>query len=82
MRRFNRAVLVSGALILMSAIGLSSAEDAVKKQIPVEDSTFQCMSEMTAVRHFYVDNLLGNLEGTVAVANSTTGGVYPPGSVL
>jgi hypothetical protein len=36
---------------------------------------------MTSVRHFYVDNLLGNVEATVAVA--TVGkGDYPEGSVL
>jgi hypothetical protein len=37
---------------------------------------------MTPVRQFYVDNLQGNLEGTLAAANSTTGAVYPPGSVI
>jgi hypothetical protein len=36
---------------------------------------------MTPVRHFYVDNLLGNLEGTVAVAKAGMGD-YPEGSVL
>jgi hypothetical protein len=40
------------------------------------------MTEMTHIGHFYVDNLVGNLEGTVQVAESTTGGVYPLGSVL
>ena len=37
---------------------------------------------MTPVRGFFVDNLAGNLEGTLAVAKSPTGGVYPPGSVV
>ena len=37
---------------------------------------------MTPVRGFYVDNLNGDLKGTVAVANSANGGVYPPGSVV
>jgi hypothetical protein len=36
---------------------------------------------MTHVRHFYVDNLAGNLEGTVKVAQ-TGMGAYPVGSVL
>jgi hypothetical protein len=31
---------------------------------------------MTHVRQFYVDNLLGNLDATLAVANSATGGKY------
>jgi hypothetical protein len=82
MRRLDLAVLVSGALLLMGAAGPAGADDAVKKEIPVNDSTFRCVSEMTKVRHFFVDNLLGDLKGTVAVASSTTGGAYPPGSVL
>jgi len=37
---------------------------------------------MTPVRQFYVDNLRGDLAATVAAANSPTGAVYPPGSVI
>jgi hypothetical protein len=37
---------------------------------------------MTHVRQFYVDNLLGNLERALAVANSATGGTYPAGTVI
>lgn len=51
-------------------------------QIPVTASTFTCIRDMTKVRGFYVDNLKGDLEATLAVANSATGGVYPPGSVV
>jgi hypothetical protein len=41
------------------------------------------MTEMTHIGHFYVDNLVGNLKGTIQMAESTmTGGVYPVGSVL
>jgi hypothetical protein len=36
---------------------------------------------MTPVRQFYVDNLRGDLQGTLAAANAPTGAVYPPGSV-
>jgi hypothetical protein len=50
--------------------------------VTVNDETFSCIRDMTGVRGFYVDNLLGDLEATVAVANSPTGGVYPPGSVV
>jgi hypothetical protein len=48
----------------------------------ISEKSFRCMTEMTHIGHFYVDNLLGNLDGTVRVAESTTGGVYPVGSVL
>ena len=37
--------------------------------------------DITPVRHFYVDNLLGNVAGTVAVATADKGD-YPEGSVL
>jgi hypothetical protein len=37
---------------------------------------------MTPVRHFYVDNLLGNKEGTLAAANAPKGAMYPAGSVV
>ncbi len=50
--------------------------------VEVSDDTFDCIREMTPVRGFYVDNLSGNLEGTLAVANAADGGVYPPGSVV
>ena len=52
------------------------------REVPIAADTFRCLSEMTPVRHFFVDNLLGNLKGTLAVANSQDGGVYPPGSVV
>jgi hypothetical protein len=34
---------------------------------------------MTPVRRFYVDNLQGKLEETLAAANAAKGAVYPPG---
>jgi hypothetical protein len=51
-------------------------------KVHVDDRSFRCMTEMTPVRQFYVDNLLGNLNATLAVAKSETGGTYPPGSVV
>src|SRR5271165_3370810 len=48
----------------------------------ISEKSFRCMTQMTHIGHFYVDNLAGNLKGTVRVAESTTGGVYPVGSVL
>jgi hypothetical protein len=50
--------------------------------IHVDEKSFKCVREMTPVRGFFVDNIAGNLDGTLAVAKSTTGGVYPPGSVV
>jgi hypothetical protein len=53
--------------------------------IPSENITaasFGCISDLTPVDRFFVGNLNGNLEATVAVAKSKTGGVYPAGSVV
>jgi len=55
---------------------------AVLPELTIDADSFLCLREMTAVRHFYVDNLLGDLDATVAVAESTDGGVYPSGSVV
>jgi hypothetical protein len=57
-------------------------KDKPEDKVHVDDRSFRCMTEMTPVRHFYVDNLLGNLDATLAVAKSETGGAYPPGSVV
>lgn len=48
----------------------------------IEADAFSCLENMTKVRHFFVDNLLGDLDATLAVAESTDGGIYPPGSVV
>lgn len=50
--------------------------------LTIDADDFKCLGEMTAIRHFYVDNLLGDLEATIAVAESTDGGNYPPGSIV
>ena len=50
--------------------------------INVDEKSFICMRDMTPVRHFYVDNLLGDIEGTLAAANAPDGAIYPEGSVV
>ncbi len=50
--------------------------------IEVSDADFGCVNDMTRVRHFFVDNLLGDLEGTLKIAQSPSGGTYPAGSVV
>ena len=56
--------------------------DAEVTQLAIDAGSFVCVEKMTKIRHFFVDNLLGDLEATVAVAESTEGGIYPPGSVV
>jgi len=67
----------TGAAVLLLAPGV-----ALPHPFTVTDKSFRCISEMTHVRHFYVDNFAGNLKGTVKVAQSSTGADYPFGSVL
>lgn len=78
--------VVSTSLVLLATMCLivataQAADNASEPKIKVDDNSFKCITDMTPVRHFYVDNLLGNVEGTVAVANAGKGD-YPEGSVL
>ncbi len=86
MGAWNRLPLYLWLILLLGASGSApggetAAGESAAKAIAVGDDTFHCLAEMTKVRHFFVDNLLGDLEATVAVANAGTG-VYPPGTVL
>jgi len=70
------------SLICMS-VGLTlSAQAAGSKPIAVTDKSFACISKLKPVRGFFVGNLKGNLAGTLKVARSADGGVYPAGSVV
>jgi hypothetical protein len=74
-----------GAAAIALSLGLvvvSQVADAATELVKVDDSSFRCIRQMSPVRHFYVDNLLGNLEGTVAAANAPNGAIYPAGSVV
>jgi len=67
--------------LLFSALMTAAlSQSAVATEVTNE--TFRCLNDMTPVRHFYVDNLLGNIAETVAVANSANGGTYPEGAVV
>jgi hypothetical protein len=77
-KTFTRTLLAGAALLLA---GQAMTADN-SKQIEVSDDSFNCLTAMTQVGEYFVDNLLGNLEATVAVAESATGGTFPPGSVV
>ena len=75
--------LVLSALLLPTALpGVLTAAEAPSAALAVDAQSFRCIREMTPVRHFYVDNVLGNLPATLAAANAPGGAVYPPGSVI
>jgi len=79
-RRATFVTATTLAISLSLSVSIRTGE-AVDAKI-IDATSFHCITSMTPVRHFYVDNLLGDLAATVAVANSATGGVYPPGSVI
>ena len=70
-----------GAAVLLAGSAWAGPTDPPQKLL-ISEKSFRCMTEMTHIGHFYVDNLLRNLKGTVQVAESPTGGVYPEGTVL
>jgi len=68
--------------LTMTALALFMTPLATAQDSAITADTFTCLSDMTKVRHFYVDNLKGELDATIAVAESTIGGTYPEGSVV
>ena len=79
--RMSTIVRFSGLAAILFFIGYVQADETGERKIKVDDSTFKCILKMTAVRHFFVDNLGDNLAGTVAVAQAGKG-EYPEGTVL
>jgi hypothetical protein len=55
---------------------------AESPELKIDADSFVCLNQMTAVRHYFVDNLSGDLAATVAAAEATDGAVFPPGSVV
>jgi hypothetical protein len=75
LRRMRNLALAALVLGTISQVALAASID-------ITDQSFRCMRQMTPVRHFYVDNLAGDLKGTLAAANNPKGAIYPPGSVV
>ncbi len=75
--------LVATAMVLsLGLAAVSQAADTASALVKVDDASFKCMRQMTPVRHFYVDNLLGDITATLAAANAPKGAPYPTGSVV
>ena len=62
-------------------LAFTQATGTEEHSIHVTDTTFRCISKMTPVRNFFVDNIAGNLQGTLAVARAGKGR-YPEGTLL
>ncbi|MCJ8303714.1 hypothetical protein [Shewanella sp.] len=75
-------VMILFITLISSTASYAATAEAASAVITIDEESFSCIREMTPVRHFYVDNLLGDIEGTLAAANSPEGAVYPIGSVV
>lgn len=79
MKRLTKAAVV---ILLGCFAVLAHAEEGQSTNPQIGADAFGCIRDMTAVGDFYVSNFKGDLEGTVKIASSETGGVYPPGSIV
>lgn len=77
MRLLGTAMALSLGLVAVGQVA-----DAATAMVKVDDNSFKCMRQMAQVRHFYVDNLLGDVMSTVTAANAPKGAIYPVGSVV
>jgi hypothetical protein len=58
------------------------AAPAAPKPLEITEASFGCIRDLKPVRGFYVGNLLGDMDATLAAANKIDGAVYPAGSVV
>lgn len=81
--KFSKRRLAAGltAAVLVASAATLVASRAAERPFVVDDNSFKCITDMTKVRHFFVDNLRDKLADTVAVAQRGTGD-YPEGSVV
>ena len=95
MRRRTHVALVAVPVVLAIAVGCGSSGDGdgdeaaepdgtttTTEDVEVEATDFTALADMSPVRGFFVNNLLGHLDEAVAVAEDPDGGVYPVGTVI
>jgi hypothetical protein len=92
----THVALMAIPIVIAIAVGCSSGDDdgdgasgttgttdtAAVEDVVVDAADFKPLAEMTHVRGFFVDNVAGDLDGTLAVANDPEGGTYPVGTVI
>jgi len=82
MRAVGAALVMAAALSSITLLLATDLGHAADGDSQIDAKSFRCITKMTRVRHFYVDNLRGPVDATLAAANSSTGAVYPPGSIV
>lgn len=73
-------LIASLALASLSIVNLSTGW--AEPPLVINEKSFTCLHDMQAVRGFFVANITGQLDETLAVAQNPNGGEYPPGSVV
>jgi len=85
MLRAAAALLLAGLVTQGCSAEPEAANEETATLLPTQNiaaASFGCISDLTAVDRFFVGNLNGDLEATVAVASAEEGGIYPAGSVV
>jgi hypothetical protein len=89
----THVALIAIPIVIAVATGCSSGDDdgddasgttgtTAVEDVVAEASDFKPLAEMTHVRGFFVDNVAGDIDGTLAVASDPDGGTYPVGTVI
>ena len=55
---------------------------AAVEPLEIDENSFVALRDMTPIRGFFVDNLAGDVDATIAAANAVDGAIYPYGSVV
>ena len=79
------AIFAAASVLALSACAEPAPEADDTSELATEqitDATFGCIRDLTAVDRFFVGNLEGDLDATLAVARSEEGGTFPVGSVV
>ena len=78
----NRLIFCA-SLVLFVGCG-DGTDQPMTAPVPIEVTadSFQCILDGTKVRKFYVTNLLGNVDDSVAVARGDSPLPYPTGTVI
>ena len=76
------ASLIAGFLSMVFMPSAQAEIGVAAQALKVDGGSFRCIRQMTPIRHFYVDNLLGHRDATLAAANAKSGAIYPEGSVV
>ena len=71
--------IISSSFVL---IAILLSKFSYSQTVEVNENSFKCLTDMSPVRGFFVDNLNGDLQSTIDAAKSVDGAVYPVGSVV